>query len=401
MTKDPKTPDELETEASEVPEDAPTELDAEEKSVADDEEITTDEPPAETSEDVSETEETPVHTPTETSEITTMPPQKASPLPLIMGGAIAALIGFSISLVVPDGWPVGKADTSEITAQLDVQSAQLTALGNRVDGLNIIDPNTAIAPLEARVSDATEALRSDLNAVQEQLISLGQRIETLEKRPIVGESASDDAVAAYERDVQALRDQLEGQRAEIEAILSDAQTRSIEAETNSKFARATTALNAISRAIDTGAEFTAPLAELNDLNISVPAALSEQATGADTIEALKANFTEPARLALDASLQTGMDDGSVSRVGGFLRRQLGMRSLTPREGDDANAVLSRAEFALSEGNVADALSELTALPESGQTLMVEWVAQATTYEGVTRALSELNTAVNAGAFATE
>lgn len=326
--------------------------------------------------------------------------KSSSATPLFLGGAVAALIGFGVSYVVPDGWPMGATDT-EISTRIDAQAEQITDLTSRFDGLNVNDPDAAIAPVEAWVKEVTDQLQDSLNTVQEQLTALDQRIETLEKRPITGDSASDDAVAAYNRDVGELRDQLEAQRSEIEAILADAQNRSQEAVANTRVAQANGAISAVSQALTKGAGFSEHLTTLNALGVDIPATLSENAAGVLTLATLQGNFTDPARDALGASLQTNVEDGSVSRLGGFLRRQLGMRSLTPREGDDANAILSRAEFALQEGRVSDTLSELAGLPESGQALMADWIAQATTYENVTQALSELNSAVSSGALATE
>jgi hypothetical protein len=58
------------------------------------------------------------------------------------------------------------------------------------------------------------------------------------------------------------------------------------------------------------------------------------------------------------------------------KAQLGLRTLTPREGDDPDAVLSLAQAALDGGDVAAALSELDALPASGQAEMADWRATA-------------------------
>ncbi|MGB0902608.1 COG4223 family protein [Halocynthiibacter sp.] len=327
--------------------------------------------------------------------------KSTSATPLILGGAVAALIGFGVSYVIPEGWPMGAGTDAEISARIDTQAEQISDLTSRLDGLNVNDPDAAIAPVEAWVKEVTDQLQDSLNNVQEQLTALDQRVETLEKRPITGDSASDDAVAAYNRDVGELRDQLEAQRSEIEAILADAQNRSQEAVANTRVAQANGAISAVSQALTKGAGFSEHLTTLNALGVDIPTALSENAAGVMTLATLQGNFTDPARDALGASLQTNVEDGSVSRLGGFLRRQLGMRSLTPREGNDANAVLSRAEFALQEGRISDTLSELAGLPESGQALMADWVAQATTYENVTQALSELNSAVSSGALATE
>ncbi len=60
----------------------------------------------------------------------------------------------------------------------------------------------------------------------------------------------------------------------------------------------------------------------------------------------------------------------------FLRTQSGVRSLEPREGTDPDAVLSRAEAALHNADIAAALTELQGLPPEGQGAMADWVARA-------------------------
>ncbi|MCB2133097.1 MAG: hypothetical protein KDE02_09510, partial [Rhodobacteraceae bacterium] len=52
------------------------------------------------------------------------------------------------------------------------------------------------------------------------------------------------------------------------------------------------------------------------------------------------------------------------------------RSLTPRAGDDPDAILSRADAALKAGDLAAAIDEIAALPEGGKAVMAEWVGLA-------------------------
>ena len=70
----------------------------------------------------------------------------------------------------------------------------------------------------------------------------------------------------------------------------------------------------------------------------------------------------------------------------FLAAQTGARSLTPREGTDPDAILSRAEFALSEGRLADALAEVTTLPDPIRAPFSDWIARAEARLAVTAAL---------------
>jgi len=77
------------------------------------------------------------------------------------------------------------------------------------------------------------------------------------------------------------------------------------------------------------------------------------------------------------------------------RRPLGARSVTPREGDDPDAILSRAEASVMRGRLGEALAEIEALPQVARDAMEDWIAQARTrHEAIgaaQRLMSELGT----------
>jgi len=78
----------------------------------------------------------------------------------------------------------------------------------------------------------------------------------------------------------------------------------------------------------------------------------------------------------------------------FLQDQLGVRSVAPKDGNDADAVLSRAEAALKAGDLASAFAELDALPSEGQAEMTDWIALATRRAQALDALSALKQDLN-------
>ena len=93
----------------------------------------------------------------------------------------------------------------------------------------------------------------------------------------------------------------------------------------------------------------------------------------------------------EAALQAARagEDGTISGgLGGFLRSQLGARSVAPREGDDPDAVLSRAEAALKAGELQTALTEIETLPEEAKAAMSDWITSA-------RMRAQAQSAVNA------
>ncbi|MFC3119087.1 mitofilin family membrane protein [Jhaorihella thermophila] len=77
-----------------------------------------------------------------------------------------------------------------------------------------------------------------------------------------------------------------------------------------------------------------------------------------------------------------------------MERQLGLRSVKPRAGDDADAILSRAEAALTGGDLNRALAELDALPQTARDAMSDWLAQARTRQAAIAAVDDLIQSLN-------
>ena len=117
-----------------------------------------------------------------------------------------------------------------------------------------------------------------------------------------------------------------------------------------------------------------------------------------TLDELVAAFPPAARAGVRASLQAESAQGEGSILGNFLRAQTGARSVEPRQGSDADAVLSRAGAAVERGHIQAALDELAALPEAARPAMADWTAQAQAY---VQAQAALGTLVAPAAPATE
>ncbi len=64
--------------------------------------------------------------------------------------------------------------------------------------------------------------------------------------------------------------------------------------------------------------------------------------------------------------------------------------MAPREGDDPDAVLSRAEAAVRDGRVADALTEIETLPAPVQDAMADWLASARARAATEAAVQDLS-----------
>ncbi|WP_374645887.1 COG4223 family protein [Tabrizicola sp.] len=301
------------------------------------------------------------------------PPPRRGPgiLGPLLGGALAALGGFALShynvfgLVPP---PTPPADLAPLAQADQDQAAALAALRSEVGTVA-----TRLAALEGAPASQPDTARLD---------DLDQRLAAIESLPQDGDAGT----AALAARLAKLEQQLSAQpaaadQAEVDAALArlaeaeaEASRRAEEATAAAEAAAHKARLDQLREAVASGVPFEAELAALNDPDLA--ASLSPHAAGIATLAALQADFPEAARQALQLARANAPDTGWGARLTDFLAAQTGARSLTPREGDDPDAVLSRAEFALSEGRLADALAEVKTLPEPIRAPLADWSARA-------------------------
>lgn len=301
--------------------------------------------------------------------------RKGGFFPTLLGGAVAAAIGFGVSQYMGDDWPFADNEPApQFTAlqeRLDAQNTELASLQDRLDQAPDL---TELTATQADLASQISSLDEEIVQMGSQLAGLDDRLTEVEKRP-VAEAASDAAVAAYERELKALQDSMAQQRAEIEAMAEDARAMEQSAEETAEATMRRAAVTRIQTALDSGTGFGPALADLDATGATVPDALRDAASaGVPTLAALQDSFPEAARRALRVA--RGASDSGAGGFEGFLRDQLGVRSLTPKEGNDPDAVLSRAEAAVGEGRLQDALAELEALPEAGRAELSNWSEQA-------------------------
>ncbi|TDK44477.1 hypothetical protein E1832_15300 [Antarcticimicrobium luteum] len=259
-------------------------------------------------------------------------------------------------------------------------TAALTALQGRVSGLGIPDLAPVTAKLDglsdrvAGTEDALDRLRAELSDLSGTLAALDARLTELEKRPLT-EGAAPEAVAAYERELAAMQQALASQRAEVEKMVAEARETEARASEAAQLAANRGAVARLRGALDGGAPYADILEELRAGGLSVPEALSATASGGVvTLAVLRGTFPPAARDAL-AAARAGTVESDRS-IGAFLRRQLGARSVAPRAGDDPDAILSRAEAALTAGRLTETLDEIAALPEPARAALADWTALA-------------------------
>lgn len=299
-------------------------------------------------------------------------------LPMLFGGVLAAVLGFGAAHLA-----VFTQDDAAIMAQLQEQQSRLDAQQEQIKEISsaLDAARSALAALDlAPLRNADEALHrqiEDLIAGQEAMIgareALDIRLGDLEKRP-VSETIAPEAIAAYERELDALRQALQIERAEIETLAQDVIASQRRAALDLMQEENLSVLAELTRRLDAGQPYDEQLLALTSAGVSAPSALVQSATkGVATHADLLAEFPALARSAL-ATARTAQ--GSSGGVKGFLQSQFNLRSTTPRAGDDPDAVLSRTEAALRGGDLSAALDEIAALPDEAQEDLAEWAARA-------------------------
>ncbi|KEJ90611.1 hypothetical protein DSW25_01475 [Sulfitobacter donghicola DSW-25 = KCTC 12864 = JCM 14565] len=273
---------------------------------------------------------------------------------MVLGGVIAGGLGFMAAEM--DIFGNGDADiTTKLRSDLNAQQERLAALEE------VEIPEIDFSPIEAQLSDVEK------------------RIAALEERPaiVVPDGVDADAAAAYAAELETLKSSVETQRGEIEALLNNAKTVEQATADAAREANAQAAITKIVSAIDSGQPFAEELAALQELDLGEidPALDAAASEGVATLSALQSEFPDQARAALAVARASNVGDGQQG-LGGFLKRSLGARSIAPREGDDPDAVLSRAEAAIKNGDLVATLTELDTLPEEALAAIADWRGQA-------------------------
>ncbi len=317
---------------------------------------------------------------------------------MILSGAVVAGLGFGSGLLLrPSG-------DEALQAMLDSQASRLAELESRVAA---IPEPLDIGPLQTRITE----LQQEIDGQKAGLEALGaqteSRLSELEKRPLADGTLADEALAAYEREIAALRSEIVGQGSRLQDMadataqqLSQTQEQARQIEQSSADAARNAALSAaVSKlrvALDAGGGFEAPLADLSAAGVEIgPDLALVAADGVATINQLQTDFPQAARNALAAARREGVAGEAASGVLAYLRNQFDVRSVVPHEGSDPDAVLSRAQAALADNRLADALAELDALPEVARAEMSGWIAAATARRAAIVATDSLAQSLNA------
>lgn len=367
------------------------------------------------------------------------PERRSSFVPMVLGGVIAAALGAgALYYSTTQDWiDLGGNDTAELDALIAAQATEIDTLQAALDtaqaditALKSAEPDLSpITTAQTELQNTLTAAQAEIAALKTQIDGNDARLAEVETQPIPKAELPAEVVRAYEtkltelqtaldarltsmqssldtkfttletaqgESLSAIEKRLTDRLAEIEAQQADATQLEESAQQAARAAEARAALARITSGLDTGTPFNEALADLKSVSdADIPAALGDLAeTGTASLSTLQAQLPEYARAALVASTRAAADDGQVGGMTAFLRTQLGARSLSPRDGDDPDAVLSRAEAAVASGDLEGALTEIETLPTAGQDALSEWVADARALQSAKAALGTLATQFN-------
>ena len=301
-------------------------------------------------------------------------------VPLLVAGFICAGLGFGAAILSQPSnpiWPVHP----DVAQFRDETTGQITGIDTRLNALEgrvtYVDQRPVGDVFQSDLDELTTSYDQRFLEIASRLENFDKRLAALEKSTI--ESAiPDELVAQYQDEVKRLKETLEAQRESLQQFMSEIAETANEVTQRAKDTVARGILAQIRAAIDAGGPFDTAIQEFDEqVGEALPNQLRSLAEeGVQTYQELRDSFAEVARSALNAARDELNESEGFAGIGNYLRKQFQARSVKPKAGDDADAVLSRAEQALRENDLNGALNELDALPDAARDQMQPWIDQA-------------------------
>lgn len=264
-------------------------------------------------------------------------------------------------------------DGASVEGRLSQLETRIEGLSAEVSGLSALQTEGLSDQQLAELNQfqaAVEGMRAEVASLADQQGGLAQRI--------------DDVETAVQRRLDA---------AEAEVTAAETQAEQVQSLAVARAAMAT-----IEAALSSGEPYEDALEQIRaNTDQTLPEGLTSAApNGVATMVSLRSSFPDAAHQAIRATIRDDREEAGLSgRIAGFLESQVASRSLTPQEGSSTDAILSRAEAALSQDNLAAAVEELQALPEAASAAMGDWIRRAEARVAARSGFAELNAALSA------
>lgn len=300
----------------------------------------------------------------------------------------------------------------------DVAAAVETAVGasaarlqGEIDGLRDAIGSSggdAISQRLAQLESALDGQRGELSALTAQLSGVGAPVSSLgteaAARIDVYRAELDGLRAEFDRlsgEVGGLSGRLEEVSAKADQSITAAQAKVDEIEATAG-ARADAAeisadVAGIRAALASGEPFADEAERLEASGaVTLPDGLTAAApTGAPSLPELQQGFTREAHAAIRAAILASAGDGFLARTRAYFQAQVASRSLTPTPGNTPDAVLSRMEDRLRNGDLEGVLKESEGLPSESIEAMSSWLDGVRARQAADAALATLGSSLPA------
>jgi hypothetical protein len=241
---------------------------------------------------------------------------------------------------------------SRAESSIDGQAAELAAIKDQISG-----GAEAAGAQSAETAEQVDLYRAEVEGLRAEMGALSDGVAALSSR-------IDDVAAEADREIETARAEADEAEAQAATAIDSAATEADLAQIRASLAAGLPFADAAER-----------LAAQPDLGMPEPLLAAAQ-DGVMSVPALRDAFPDAAHEAIRASIMAGAGDGVLARSRAFLEAQVASRSLTPREGAETDAVLSRMEDRLRQDDLAGALEEAGALPAEAAVAMSGWIDAA-------------------------
>ena len=282
-------------------------------------------------------------------------------------------------------------EQSDADRQTSAVASDVSELDPSKEGAAAAESENAIALAAA---DENAKLRNDLASLKQEFdvekARMAQALEEERRRSALQQ----EELATLRREYQAALDvQNEEENAELLELRARLdKIRNDEITPIARRVAAAAALKSLESAFNEGRAFLIELEKFEQTMPGAPATsvLRKHAeTGIVPTQQLKDRFSAAAGAALAAARKE-----QAEGLGGALIAQaqniITIRPAKPQAGDGPAAVISRAEFAVKEGDLEGALAELAGLPAAGRDAMAPWIDDTKSRIDAASAMSELN-----------
>ncbi len=283
---------------------------------------------------------------------------------------IAPFMPNSIAQYLESGDGQGAQVATDAIAQATSEIAQVT---------------DAVAQIEERLSGVETGL--DTLAAQDYEAQINKQIADLKAEidatPTV---VTADGASIDLGPIQAELDALKAQNAELSTAIGEKLSRTVSeaeeqvatAENAKNSAAVTVALAQLRMSAMDGRGIADDLQRLREAEFDIPEELSNLSSGVDSAATLENEFGDYAISAIRSSIKASSGDqgGFFADVKSQISAEFAGRSTTPQEGVTPDAILSRSEDHLRNGNLEQSILELSALPSEAMDEMKPWIERA-------------------------